>query len=162
MHIAHSFGQLNCCQRQPLRPRQVVSSHTSIGYKGIVYSATLHSRSFRGSVSEGTFNLEQPRNCHKARDCQLRKFKNVSRVRSFDSGLDYIYSLDSRYFALLAELVSVVHCWTLSETDDADAPPHSLFSHPSIMSRQFSVSPELWTQQSIVLECFVSWPRAPY
>ena len=30
MHLARSFGSLKCCQRQPLRKRQFVSSHTTI------------------------------------------------------------------------------------------------------------------------------------
>ena len=33
LHLGRSFGYLNFCQRQPLRPRQVVSPHTTIDCK---------------------------------------------------------------------------------------------------------------------------------
>ena len=58
------------------------------------------------------------------------------------------------------KLLEGVVLWTLRRTMRV-APPLSLFYHPSVLPRQFSVSPELWTQQSIVLVCFCSWPKEP-
>ena len=71
----------------------------------LAYSAASHSRSLRGDVFEGTFHLEQPRDCQQTPDCQLWKFEKVSRESSQDFQQWLRFDRSSRFKILL-------HWWT--------------------------------------------------